>query len=511
MVAPPVLFTCLLVVSTSMGVPSESPSKSPSESPSKSPSSSKTVQLGKAIDLRGTNLLEDFQERERAIFEPFDSKCFIDEKNKIQSSRKFMEYYENSNAFYSSLATQSELDASLQSSYTLGVSLKVATKSKSSQNNKMSGMSLNAMAITEKLLVRRNCLESDEGTLKKRVVEDFELLQEKIEKPWEKFSWERYHSFLKTYGSHVITSVTLGGSFRQMTFAESSKSYSQRNFEVKSCLSLAGPTNAGEGDLKACSDISESEKSIASEMSTSDKVFVLGGSLDTRNKLLDKKTRSWEEIQKLLNEANKHPSSIERTFVAIWNIFQRRYKPGSSNHIRALNLEAYYLGFLNYGCPYILSIGGEVAIQKFDYTASTTERFAAFDRTKRSLKISPEFECTLAKEGCHNSKYDCHYKPIWCSCHGRSCVRYKSETQDNGAVKETAYANSNSNWGWKGCSWKVAGSVCRCTNSDRDSRKVVWSLPSRDCPTHGARGNGSYHQTTKDAVQKKPKVEEVRN
>lgn len=497
MFASLVLFTCLIVVSTSTGAPSEGPS------------SSKTVELGKVIDLRGTNILGDFQERERTIFEPFDSKCFIDEKKKVQSSRKFMEYYENSNAFYSSLATQSELDVSLQSSYTLGVSLKVATKSKSSQTNKVSGMSLNAVAITEKLLVRRGCLEGNEATLKEKFVKDFELLQEKIEKPWEKSSWEPYHSFLKTYGSHVITSVTFGASFRQMTFAESSKSYNERDFEVKSCLSLAGPTTAGEADFKACADISQNEKSRASKMSTTDKVFVLGGSLDTRNKLLDQKTRSPKEIQKLLNEASKAPASIEHTFVAIWNILQSRFDTGSPNHNRGLNLEYYYLGFLNYGCHYIPSIGGEVAIQKFDYIASTTERFAAFDRPKRSPKISPEFECTLAKEGCHNSK-DCHYKPIWCSCHGNSCVRYKSETQDNGAIKETAYANSNSNWGWHGCSWKVAGSVCRCTNSNRDARKVVWSLPSRDRPTHKARSHGGHRQT-KDAVQKKPKGKEEQN
>ena len=495
MSAPLVLFSCLIVASTS------------TEAPSKSPSSSKTVELGKVVDLRGTNILEDFQERQRTIFEPFDSKCFIDEKEKIQSSRKFMEYYENNNAFYSSLVTQSQLDVSLQSSYTLGVSLKVVTKSKSSQTNKVSGMSLNAVAITEKLLVRRGCLEGDEATLKEQFVKDFELLPEKIEKPWETSPWEPYHSFLKTYGTHVITSVTLGTSFRQMTFAESSKSYSERDFEVKSCLSLASPTTAGEVGLKACADISQSEKSTASKMSTSDKVFALGGSLDTRNKLLDQKTRSPEEIQKLLNEAEKAFASIEHTFIAIWNILQSRFKPGSLNHNRALNLEYYYLGFLNYGCHYIASIGGGIPIRKFDYTASTTRGFAAFDRTKRaSMKTSPAFECTLAKEGCHDSK-DCHYKPIWCSCYGNSCVRYKSETQDNGAIKETAYANSNSNWGWHGCSWKVAGSVCRCTNSNRDVRKVVWSLPSRDCPTHKARSHSGYRQS-KDAVQKKPKGKE---
>ena len=172
-------------------------------------------------------------------------------------------------------------------------------------------------------------------------------------------------------------------------------------------------------------------------------------------------------------------------------------------------MEYYYRGYLSYGCNYILSTSGEVAIQKFDYPSSTTEAFAEFDRTKRSSTVSPEFECTLAKEGCHSSN-DCHYTLVRCHCYGSSCVRYTSETQDNGSIKETAYANSDSNWGWHGCSWKVAGSVCHCTNSNRDERKVTWSLPSRDCPAHKARSHGCHRQT-KDAVQKKPKGKEEQN
>lgn len=54
-----------------------------------------------------------------------------------------------------------------------------------------------------------------------------------------------------------------------MTFAESSKSYSERDFEVKICLLLAGPTATEEVGFKACADISQSEKSKA--------VFWFGG------------------------------------------------------------------------------------------------------------------------------------------------------------------------------------------------------------------------------------------
>ena len=213
-------------------------------------------------------------------------------------------------------------------------------------------------------------------------------------------------------------------------------------------------------------------------MSTSSKVFVLGGNVDTRNKLLYQATRSAEQIQKLLNEAIVSPSSIKHTFYAIWKVLQTRFQYGSPNHVRGLNLEYYYLGFLNYGCTFIAS--GGVQIQKFDYT-------------KSSMKTSPEFECSLAKEGCHSDD-DCHYKPIWCSCYGNSCVRYKSIPQDNGANKQTAYPNHDEDWGWSGCDWYAAGSYCDCYNKNRDWRKVVWGRPNKDAAERKARIQGSHRE-----------------
>ena len=286
--------------------------------------SQETVELGKVLNLRGTNLLSDFQERERAIFESLPSNCFRKDTRNVKSTR-FFQYYESNKAFYSSLGTQSSLDVSLQSSYTLGATLKVATKSKSSKENKVSGMSLNVMAIKEKILVRRGCLGGDETNVKKQFLKKLELLPVKIEKPWQLNSWKPYRNFIKEYGSHVVTSVLRGTSFKQMTFAESSKSYTERDFQVKSCVSFAGPTSVGNVGVQACSNISKSEISRASKMSTSDKVFVLGGDAETRNKLLHEETRSNELIEQLMNEAgDDSASSVQHTFRAIWDILQSR-------------------------------------------------------------------------------------------------------------------------------------------------------------------------------------------
>ena len=450
---------------------------------------SKTVELGKVVDLREINLLEDFQEHEKTIFEPFDSKCFIDETHDPKG-KEFKEYYKNSNTFYKSLGLQSGLDASLQSSYTLGFSLKVATKSMSSETNTVSGMSFRAVAKTEKILVKRDCLEGDGANLKKSFLKALKYLPVRVKYPWKESSWEAYHNFLKKYGTHIVTSVSRGASFRQMTFAESSKSYSERNFEVRSCLSLAGFTTAGEVDFKGCANISQIEKSRAINMDTTDKVFVSGGSLDTGTKLFAKETRSVKGIQKLLNEAREAPSTIEHTFVAIWNILQTRYEIGSDNHIRGLNLEHYFLGFLNYGCPYIAR---KIEVQKFSHT-------------KTSNKTSPKFECTIAEQGCHSNN-DCHYKAVRCSCYGDSCVAHKSVKPDNAVPKTTAYLNYDQDWGWGGCVWKVPGFYCRCKNKKRKQRVRTWPVHIKDAAAHNARSHNG-HLEAKDPAQRKSKGKE---
>ena len=282
------------------------------------------------------------------------------------SSSSHFEYYANTKEFYKSLATQSSLSASLQSAYSLGVTVSVATKSKSSQQTEVSGMSLIKQALTEKIHVDKECLVSEDiSTLKGTFLKDFEDLPVNIENPWEPNSWRRYRNFLKEYGSHAITSVKRGSRFQQMTFAESSKAYAERDFQVKACVSVAGPTQVGKVGVSACSNESQSEISKASKMSKSEKRFVKGGKRETNSNLANGAT-SVELFGQLMNEADEFPASVQHTFMAIWTIQQSRFKQGSPNNIRVTNLEYYYLGFLNYGCPFISSSG--LAVQKFDHT-----------------------------------------------------------------------------------------------------------------------------------------------
>ena len=413
-------------------------------------------------------MFKDFREKEASIFQKIPQECFS--RPEIPDLDSFYDYYESTRKFYSTLATSADLDASLQSTFVVGATLTSVLSGEKSASNNVSGISLIKGNFKEKILLDKNCLnEKSKTKFTKHFRKKLKALPAVVFKPWKQNSWKEYQDFLKTFGSHVITSVLRGASIRQTTFAQSSEAYSQRDFQVKSCLSLSGPTEVGELGVKACANVTKKEESKVKSMSVINQLFVRGGTEDTKSKL--DKERSKELIQQLMKEASTHPGSVEHTFRSIWDILHSRLGSRSKNYIRATNLKNYYLGFLNYGCDYDES--GGVALQKFDNTASST-------------KQSPEFECTLASEGCHSND-DCHYKPVYCSCRGPSCVRYKTTKRDAGVEKKEAFANANENWGWHGCGWKLAGSMCSCYNKNRKTRKQVWKVPaSRDVPQKDA-------------------------
>ena len=439
-----------------------------------------TTEIGKVINLAKTNLLEDFKESEASLFEPFPLPCY--RKEHLNFSRSYFEYYESTKAFFSKLATQAGLDASLKSSYALNVSLSSATQSTGSSASKVSGISLIVESLTEKIHIVKDCLYDENYKFKKRFLDKLQTLPLKIDEPWERNSWRPFYDFLELYGSHVIISVTRGARINQVSFARSSRSYSQREFQVKSCVSLGGPTSAGTVHVSAFANVSSSEASRTSDMSTNDKLFIRGGSRETQSKLLQ--GRSKELIEKLMNEAGDIHSSVQHTFKELWTVLQSRFPSGSPNYARGLNLKNFYLGFLNYDCPFIEN--GGLKIQKFDYT-------------KRSREMYPEFECTLTAEGCHSSD-DCRYVPIYCSCRGPTCVHYEYKEQETGVPKVTAFANIERDWGWHGCDWKVHGSYCDCYNDSRNSRRVVWSLPIRDYVVRKPTKHGG-HRKAKDRDQ----------
>lgn len=77
-----------------------------------------TAELGKPINIRKTDLLGYFQESEASVFEPLPETCFI--KKKIGYTGSIFDYYANIQAFYTKVAVGAGLDASLESSFSVG-------------------------------------------------------------------------------------------------------------------------------------------------------------------------------------------------------------------------------------------------------------------------------------------------------------------------------------------------------------------------------------------------------
>ena len=134
------------------------------------------------------------------------------------------------------MATSTGLEVSQESTYSLGVTLNSVTKRTNSKESNLSGISIVVEALVKKLRLSRDCLNDDNHNFKKSFIADLERLPLKINRPWLQNSWRSYHDFLEEYGSHVVTSVLRGSRIKQMSFTRSSKSYSERELQVKACV-----------------------------------------------------------------------------------------------------------------------------------------------------------------------------------------------------------------------------------------------------------------------------------
>lgn len=300
----------------------------------------------------------------------------------------------------------------MQADFTLGFTLDTTTKSIAGSKRTVSGMSMLIMAQTYQTRINNNCL-LDPKKLAPGFLADFKKLPVVIGQPWLSGAWQAYNAFLSKYGTHVVTSITYGSSINQMAYADSSDSYNERDFQVDSCLKLSGGSTVSGIEsmgVDTCTGVNKTEIDRVTSMKMSDDLVIRGGSPDTRNQLIFNRTS--ELITKFLNEAHLMNSTIDHAFVSVWDLLRHLYAGvDNANFIRAVNMQYFYLGYLNYGCPFSEHAGQQ--LQMFNFT-------------KYHTPDAPQYECSLAAIGCHSDN-DCHYKPIWCSCRGDSCITYVSK------------------------------------------------------------------------------------
>ena len=202
----------------------------------------------------------------------------------------------------------------------MGASVRAVTNNLVSSSSQVTGNSLDIFTQTREASITQHCINTK--PLKKKFLEEFKSLPQTIFKPWLKSSWRDYEMFLKKYGSHLVDTVVSGSSIYQYAFAKHDKSYSQRNFTVKACASLAGPATVGELGVSACSGVTKDDIKAVSKLKMISKLVIRGGKADTRAKLMN--TRDKNTIEKFLEEGKTDPSPIMYRFTPIWDILQAR-------------------------------------------------------------------------------------------------------------------------------------------------------------------------------------------
>ena len=252
------------------------------------------------------------------VFESVPTKCILTSSAGV--FQKDSSYYKDTKSLYTAVSTSTNIDASLKGPYTMEASVSAVTNNLAANDGEVSGSSLNLKAYSKDHTLTKDCINSQ--PLNKEFEADFKRLGKEIKKPWVRRSWRHYRIFVEKFGSHVVKKVITGSSIYQYAFAESSKSYSQRDFNVKACLSLAGLTNAGKVGVSACQGITNKEIKKASSMSTTEKLVIRGGTPKTRASLIN--SRDNNSISSFLQEGVTDPSPIVYNFAPLWKILQTR-------------------------------------------------------------------------------------------------------------------------------------------------------------------------------------------
>jgi len=334
----------------------------------------------------------------------------------------------------------------------MGATLNAVSGGLSSEDSDITGASLDIAAYSRKVFIDISCIYG--GELVDRVKSQFENLPIEITDHSSANAWLEYDSFLKTVGSHVVSQVYYGSRINQYVFTKNTTSYRDSDFHVKACEEFEGPTEIGMLGIHSCQQYNQTDAETITHMESNTRLVLRGGTDKTRAAL---STHSAKElIQKFLNEANISTLPIRYTYIPIWTLLHSLYM--HTPHItRVIQLENFYKGYLNFGCP-SMTING-LAVQKFE-------------RVEGSNVTRPDFRCAIIPTGC-NSDDDCHFKlPYNCECRGDTCFRYRIETNSHtGISRNVPYSFTESGWENQGC--YVHNFKCFCDNKD-SKWETIW-------------------------------------
>ena len=399
----------------------------------------------------------------RSIFKDISDSCF--RKTDESSTTNDRTLFQDTETFYRSLATDSSLSVELEGKYTMGATLNAKTKSMSRGEVDVTGTSIDIWNHVSTAIIEKDCIAGSQIQLSDDFMLNLNALPN-ITKPERETSWVLYHDFLTDYGSHVVTQTYYGSSLKHWTFSRKDKKYTQEQINLKSCVDFEGPTNVGQLNVTACAGVTHEQVKKVMNLEMSSNLELHGGSDETRNQL-QQKGPSTELITKFLNEGRKLESPVKYKYTPIWDILRWKYSadPRDRRYAIALNLEQYYMGFLDFGCSLLPPSGEGLLLRRFKFSLFSSE-------------LIPHYVCELEKEGCHSDN-DCQAGWFFHSfCSGPTCVEHvpasPSTKADSAKIRKESkgYDTEGIN---QSCYYQYVPIDGKCiTNSNNFDNKIIW-------------------------------------
>ena len=365
-----------------------------------------TSSIGQGFYLPEKNLFTNFLDGAN-IFKDLPSSCL--HKHPKGTSQRNVHYYRTTEEVFQMITSNTGLAGSLSGENTIEATLNVITSYLTVSEKNVTGMSLDMQDVHTTVDLTQDCLTDTNNLLSESLLRDFRSLPKLINEPRLRPSWRHYDTFLKKYGSHVVTQLQYGSRINHFTFAKSSLEYKQRDFEVRGCLDFAGPTEYGNINVSACSSVTTDEINEVRSYEMTKKLVVLGGTAQTRERL---PPVTPDNIKQFLEAADPSDQAIGHSFVPIWRILKFR---GLDETIIA-NMKSYYLGYLDFGCQYQ---------HKYNENDQILQEFVQEEFQDFPNEGVPRYICRIPPVGCQNDSA-CHllssYAWLECGCYGPGCV-----------------------------------------------------------------------------------------
>ncbi len=321
-------------------------------------------------------------------------------------------YSDSSSEFISYLTTDSGISAGFE---TQALSFKstfhITTGWEYSREESVRSNANDKRYPTGELIFERNSRCWSRENLSDDLVRALESLPLVGDNPENEALWSEYFIFLRIWGSHIMIKQTLGSRFQRWESVEDTSEVTQRDLEIKTCVSVEGVSPANPGwSSEVCSQFSEAERQASQRHTTSGMTYVVGGTDETRKALLNELTE--ENLRNFIDSADEADEPYHYGWFPIWDLLSDFYltdcvESGSEackNLERTLNLQVAFEALLGLEC-YKEERNGTLLQGLVKQEGGNFSRYV----------------CQAEPLGCR-SNADCNGFWGFCYCHGSSCV-----------------------------------------------------------------------------------------